>query len=182
MGLRDRLSGLRDRLGGGDETRVQRARKRARRTKLKRRAREAASKVPSKLSNREALEKARAAADRVEAPDDVEGSGFGENSRDVARRAEHAATVADPIGASLNPAEPDAVEDWATPDDVAEPDESAPSAPQWDVDPLGGAPDDDAGDPLAVEDDFLSGGDAEDGDDGDPLSFQDDFFGGGRDE
>lgn len=193
MTLRDKLSAARDRaaerLGGSDsETRVQQARRRATRRKLKRRAKSAASKVPTEMSNREVASKLQSAGEHVAsaAPDEaperthVEGNGFGQSSRDVAARAEHAATVADPVGASLDPADPSGVDEWAKADDAgigSGQDEELPGLLPTDAD----AP---ASDPLSVEDDFFGapGGESEGDGDDDPMAFDDPFgLGGGED-
>lgn len=166
MALRDRLSGateaVKRRLGGGEESRVEKPRRKARRQRLKQRARDAVPDAPEGMSNREVIEKARsaggAAAERLSAGEvNEDGAGFGERPGDVAARAEHAATVADPVGATLEPASPTNVDDLARGRSARDD---------------GG----DAGEPAPFEDLLRFGTESEGGDDGgdqDPMQVED---------
>lgn len=96
--LRDKLSSLRDRVGSDGEGEDRRVREAVRR------------RAPTKEQLRR---RARQAGSTLDGGDGLAGPRSSGSHRETARRAEEAAEMADPIGTTLEPADPMNVDDWA---------------------------------------------------------------------
>lgn len=135
----------------------------------------------SDLDREDARRAARVAAERVSA-DPVDTS-VNQDGEEVARRAENAATMADPMNTTLEPADPMAVESMATAGGRGGEDGAEPAEPMfdWGLDAAGEAREGDGASPPPVDDMLGVGGD---GPKEDPLAVDDDDdllgFGGER--
>lgn len=160
--LRDTLSSLRDRVGSDGETDDQRVREAVRR------------RAPTK---EELRRRARTTAEAFEGDGRLAGAQSTDSHRETARRAERATEMADPIGTTLEPADPTNVDDWArgtVGDDsepmgigLSDPSAGAPATEEPTDDGLldfggGGERSSEPADPLEV-DDTVNGYDDDDG-------------------